>query len=135
MRETEVSGFVPASSPVVLRALTPEAVVTREGTFEVREVTRGDEGTHVTAAGPGIVAEFRFEERSDGLYYEQVGENGPFESMATRITVRPRDDGSDVTLRSEVSLGLPIPGADRVAAWKRRGELKRALDGLRSDVG
>lgn len=134
MRKTELSGFVPASAPVILRALTPEAVVSHEGTFRVREATREGDETRIAAAGPGLAVEFRFEERPDGLYYEQVGESGPFESMTTRITVQPRDDGSRVTLRSEVSLGLPIPGADRVAAWKRRSELKRALDGLRSDV-
>jgi hypothetical protein len=40
-----------------------------------------------------------------------------------------------VTARSAVSLGLPVPAlTDRVAAWKRRGELERLLDGLAAEA-
>jgi hypothetical protein len=34
-----------------------------------------------------------------------------------------------------VSLNLPLPLADRVAAWKRRGELRRAAEELAASVG
>ncbi|ESS06386.1 MAG: hypothetical protein A07HB70_01105 [uncultured archaeon A07HB70] len=34
-----------------------------------------------------------------------------------------------------MSLGLPLAGlTDRVAAWKRRGELERALDRIADDA-
>ena len=38
-------------------------------------------------------------------------------------------------MRSSVSLNLPLPFADRIAAWKRRGELQRAIDELAESVG
>jgi hypothetical protein len=38
-------------------------------------------------------------------------------------------------MNSTVSAGLPLPTiTDRVAAWKRRGELRRALARLAADV-
>jgi len=55
--------------------------------------------------------------------------------METEFSVTPEGEGSRVTARSRVSLGLP-PAAvfDRVAARKRRGELERTLDALAVDV-
>jgi hypothetical protein len=81
------------------------------------------------------VAEFEFEPREDGYQYRQVGANGPFEAMETTLTYAASDHGSEVTVRSAVSLGLPLAAVtDRVAAWKRRGELKRLLAGLAAAV-
>ena len=135
MREVEVSTFVPAPPAAVERALTPASVVEYEGSFDVREVEETDEGWTVTAGARGLTMGLDFEEREDGLAYRQHGEAGPFESMDTSITVEPEDEGSRVTARSSVSLGLPVPAVtDRVAAWKRRGELRRALDRLAEDV-
>jgi len=53
--------------------------------------------------------------------------------METWLTVAPEDEGSRVSMRSAVSLGVPLPFADRIAAWKRAGELERALDRLASE--
>jgi hypothetical protein len=51
--------------------------------------------------------------------------------MTTDLTVAAEDEGSRVTARSAVSLGLPVPAlTDRIATWKRQGELKRLLDAL-----
>ncbi|WP_132059252.1 SRPBCC family protein [Halorussus amylolyticus] len=135
MREVEVTRFVSAPPAVVERALTPASVVEYEGSFEVRDVEETEVGHTVTAGARGLTIRLDFEEREDGLFYRQRGESGPFDAMETEITVAPRDEGCRVTGRSSVSLGLPISGlTDRVAAWKRRGELRRALDALAEDV-
>ena len=135
MREVEVSRFVRATPTEVRRSLTPESVVAYEGSFEVRETTERDGATVVSAGASGLELSLRFEARDDGLYYEQEGPTGPFDVMETRVTVAAEDEGSRVTMHSRVSLGLPLPPlTDRVAAWKRRGELRRALDALADDL-
>jgi carbon monoxide dehydrogenase subunit G len=135
MREVEVSAFVPAPPAAVERALTPAAAVEYEGSFEVLDVTETDEGQTVIAGARGLRMQLDFEERDDGLTYRQRGNGGPFDAMETEITVEPENEGSRVTARSAVSLGLPVTAVtDRVAAWKRRGELRRALDALAEDV-
>ncbi|WP_251341886.1 SRPBCC family protein [Haloplanus halophilus] len=131
MREVEVSRFVPAPPRAVERALTPEAVVEREGSFTVREVSDEGDATLVVAGARGLELTLRFEERPDGLRYTQAGDAGPFDAMTTELTVASEDEGSRVTARSAVSLGLPVPAlTDRLAGWKRRGELERLLDGV-----
>ena len=134
MRETEVSRFVAATPLEVERALTPVDIVSYEGSFDVFDVEEGDR-TRVTAGGAGLRMALEFERREDELHYEQVGEEGPFEAMWTRISWSPENEGTRVTARSAVSLGLPLGAVtDRIAAWKRRGELKRALGGLAEDL-
>ncbi|SFH00482.1 hypothetical protein SAMN04488063_3555 [Halopelagius inordinatus] len=134
MREVTVSRFVPRSPPTLARMLTPEAMVEYEGSFEVRDVQDRTDGTFVTVGGRGVEFVLRFEETDDGLRYEQAGQAGPFDAMETAVTVDADSDGSTVTARSSVSLGLPLPSlTDRVAAWKRRGELERALDAVVED--
>jgi hypothetical protein len=134
MREVEVSQFVRATPAEVRRALTPASVVEHEGSFAIRDIREREEATYVTVGRRGLEFVLRFKRHEDGIRYEQEGEAGPFESMTTTITVSAEDDGSRVTARSTVSLGLPVPLADRVAAWKRRGELKRALATLSASV-
>jgi carbon monoxide dehydrogenase subunit G len=131
MREVEVSRFVRATPTAVERALTPATVVESEGSFTVRDVTDSEDGTLVTAGARGLELTLRFEERPDGLHYTQAGSAGPFDAMTTDLTVAAEDEGSRVTARSAVSLGLPVPAlTDRIATWKRRGELERLLDAL-----
>ncbi|MFC4359759.1 SRPBCC family protein [Halobium salinum] len=131
MREVSVSRFVRATPTEVERALTPANVVEYEGSFRVRDVTEVDDATLVTAGASGLELTLRFERREDGLRYEQEGTEGPFDHMETEVSVAAEDEGSRVTARSTVSLGVPPAAlADRVAAWKRKGELKRALDAL-----
>ncbi|MEF8807549.1 SRPBCC family protein [Natronomonas sp.] len=130
MREVTVSRFVSARPAAVHRILSPEAVVAAEGTFTVAGVEETDDGTVVTATGPGMAIPFRFEPREDGLWYTAEGDVGPFDRMETRVTVAPEDEGSRITIRSTVSLNLPLPFANRIAAWKRRGELQRAIETL-----
>lgn len=130
MREVETSEFVMARPPAVHRALSPEAMVAAEGTFDVAG-SREEEGeTVVVASAPGVTVLLRFETREDGLAYTAEGEVGPFEHLETEVEVEPEKNGSRVTMRSTVSLNLPLPVADRIAAWKRRGELDRALEEL-----
>lgn len=136
MRTVEVSRFVRATLPQVERQLSPAAIVEYEGTFSVVDVEETGEGQVVTghAGGRLIEARFVFQPREDGYVYRQEGSSGPFEEMETRIRLERRDEGVDVTMRSSVGLGLRLPFVDRVAAWKRRGELKRALSRLAADV-
>lgn len=134
MREVAVDGFVPAPPSVVRRRLSPERVVEYEGSFDVYDVREADGATVVVAGGPGVALSLRFEERGDTLHYAQEGEGGPFEAMETRIAVDAEDEGSRVTVRSSVSLGVPLPFGDRIAAWKRRGELERLVENLAADV-
>jgi hypothetical protein len=136
MRTVEVSRFVGATRPELERLLTPETIIDYEGTFVVRDVVERDDGWVVTAQAAGRLIEVRFvfEEREDGYVYRQESDDGPFTQMETRLTLSREDEGTDVTVRSSVGLRLPLPFADRVAAWKRRGELRRALDRLAADV-
>ena len=131
MREVEVSRFVRAPPRAVERVLTPATVVESEGSFTVRDVTDGEDGTLVTAGARGLELTLRFEERPAGLLYPQAGSAGPFDAMTTDLTVAAEDEGTRVTARSAVSLGLPVPAlTDRIATWKRQGELERLLDAL-----
>ena len=131
----EVSRFVGATLPAVERQLSPAAIVEYEGTFTVMDVEATGDGWIVTGRGGGLLeARFVFEEREDGYVYRQEGDTGPFEEMETTISLSRRDEGVDVIARSAVSLGVPLPLVDRVAAWKRKGELKRALSRLAADV-
>jgi len=134
MREVEVTKFVSARPDEVRRALTPEALVEAEGTFAVSAVEETDEGTVVTASGPGMAVPLQFESREDGLAYTAEGEVGPFDHLETAVTVAPKNEGSEVTARSTVSLNAPLPFADRIAAWKRRGELERAVEALADEA-
>lgn len=135
MREVEVSRFVRATPAEVERALTPASVVEYEGTFSVRDVTETEDGWEVVAGASGLAVTLAFEPLADGLAYEQRGDDGPFESMETTVTASPEDEGTRVTARSSVDLGLPLSAVTGpVAAWKRRGELERALDRLATDL-
>ena len=135
MREVEASRFVLAHPKAVRRVLSPEAVVAAEGTFTVGAVEETEEGTVVTAVGPGMSVPLRFESTDEGLRYTAEGTVGPFEHLETHVTVADESNGSRLTMRSTVALNLPLPFADRIAAWKRRGELKRAIDELAESVG
>lgn len=131
MREVERRQFVDAKPAELDDRLSPATVLEAEGTFSVVGTRDTDDGMRVTARGGGVEAEFVFERLADGLHYRQVGSVGPFEAMETTLTYAARDHGCDVTVRSAVSLGLPLsPLTDRIAAWKRRGELDRLLDRL-----
>ncbi|WP_435334209.1 SRPBCC family protein [Haloarchaeobius sp. TZWWS8] len=139
MAEVSVSRRLAASRPTVARELDPRTIVELEGTFEVADVTETDDGWLVEATAPGMRAEFavrEFEEGDrSGYVYEQVGERGPFAAMRTRLSLEPASDGTTVTAESTVDLGLPAKVVtDRIAGWKRRGELRRVLDGLESAV-
>ncbi|XVH32853.1 SRPBCC family protein [Haloferacaceae archaeon DSL9] len=136
MREVTASRFMRATPPALAQVITPSKLVGYEGTFRVLDVEAGDEEseTVVTVGGGGMRFRLRFESREDGLYYAQLDDEGPFDELETWLFYRAKDDGSRVTMRSNVSLSVPIPGVDRIAAWKRKNELRRALDALADDV-
>ncbi|MFC6939283.1 SRPBCC family protein [Salinirubellus sp. GCM10025818] len=124
MREVEVSRFVQAPPAAVEPLLSPIGLMDAEGSFEVRNVSDTDGGTEVTVGGYGLELVFRFTEREDGIAYEQV--SGPLDVLETTVTCAPENEGTRLTARSRVAVGGPEL-IDRLAAWKRRGELRRAL--------
>ncbi|MFB6134373.1 MAG: SRPBCC family protein [Halanaeroarchaeum sp.] len=128
MRTVSVTRRVGSPPAAVLDALDPMTIVDAEGTFDPLDRRESGETVSVVATGGGMEVIFDFHAREDGYAYEQRGEAGPFETMETTLTVSPEDEGASITMESTVSLGLPVARLfDRIAAWKRRGELKRAL--------
>lgn len=122
--EVEVSRFVRAPPAVVERALSPAALVEAEGSFDVRDVEERATETLVRAGGYGVELLLAFEDREGGIAYSQ--REGPLDRLETVVTVAPENEGSRVTARSAVVTGGPSV-VDRLAGWKRRGELRRAL--------
>lgn len=132
MPDVEVTRTVDAFPAELEGALTPEAVVVAEGSFDVREVIETEGATFVTVGRAGIELRLRFDDRESGIVYEQI--EGPLETLRTTITYERTDERTRLTARSTVA--APGPGfVDRLAAWKRRGELRRALDNLVTDLG
>ena len=119
-----MSRFVQAPPAAVDPLLSPIGLMDAEGSFDVRDVTDTEDGTEVTVGGYGLELVFRFTDREDGIAYEQV--SGPLRTLETTVTYAPENEGTRLTARSRVAVGGPRP-LDRVAAWKRRGELRRAL--------
>jgi hypothetical protein len=128
MREVEASRFVQTYPDVVEGVLSPETVLEAEGSFSVRDIAA--DGTQVTVGGYGLELVFEFTRREDGIEYDQV--EGPLETLQTTLRYEPENEGTRLTARSEVAVGGPAV-VDRIAAWKRRGELRRALDGIASE--
>lgn len=121
----------------VENATTAETDVERPITMEDPAAEGGEAVTLVTVSGPGVGFRLLFERTPHGYHYVVAdGDDpaGPFDHMESWLTVEPEDEGSRVRIRSAVSLNAPIPFADRIAAWKRGGEIDRALDGLADAV-
>ena len=128
MRTVTVTGRVGSPPAAVLDYLDPMTIVDVEGTFTALDVSESDGRSEVVARGGGMEVVLEFVATETGYEYEQRGDNGPFETMRTTLAVTPDDEGSTITMESTVSLGLPLAVvSDRIAAWKRRGELKRAI--------
>ncbi|RKD98216.1 SRPBCC family protein [Halopiger aswanensis] len=135
MREVTASRVVDASPAELSARLDPPTIVEAEGSFTVESVHERDGATVVVAGGPGLQVPLRFEDRESELYYTQEGDGGPFSHLETWLDLEPVDGGSGtrVLLRSTVSLAVSLPFTDRIAAWKRRGELERALDHIATE--
>lgn len=135
MQEVQLSRFMAARPEDVDAYLDPWSIIENEGTFTVSGVEESNGETVVEVEATGINASFRFEKIADGYFYEQEGAQGPFDRMETALTYRPKDHGTEVTMTSSVSLGLrPRAVFDRIGAWKRKGEMRRALENLAADV-
>lgn len=135
MREVVVDRFVRARPDGVADALDPATVVEYEESFSVLDIDAEESGTVVTAGSRGLTLSLRFEPIESGMRYEQLEDAGPLAEMWTELSWAPENEGTRVTARSGVSLGLPVPSVtDRIAAWKRRGELKRALRNLDAEL-
>ncbi|MFC6769605.1 SRPBCC family protein [Natrinema soli] len=136
MREVTVARVVDASPDALSAWLEPAAIVEAEGSFTVQAVDERADATIVVASGPGLELPLRFEDRDGTIYYTQEGEHGPFSHMETWLESEPIDaERSRVTIRSAVELAAPLPFGDRIAAWKRRGELEGALDTIETELG
>ncbi|PSQ30298.1 polyketide cyclase [Halobacteriales archaeon SW_6_65_46] len=127
MREVSVSRFVPATPAAVERLLTPTRLIEAEGSFTVRETTEHEGDIAVTAGRAGLQLTFLFESGDRRLSYEQV--RGPLDRLTTTVSYVPEDEGTRLALESTVATGGPGV-VDRIAAWKREGELERALTAL-----
>lgn len=137
MRTVETSRFVRAQPAAVERLLAPETIVRYEGSFTVRDVEERDDDWLVSAGTATLGLTLRFERLADGegFFYEQLTDEGPLDVMETTIRYEPEREGTRVTARSTVHMGLrPAALTDRIAAWKRRGELRRALKRLAADL-
>lgn len=137
MKTVEASRVVDAPPGRVRHHLGPAELVENEGTFRVLDVTGGDGEWTVTASAAGAVtATFDVRKTASGYSYEQVGTEGPFDAMRTEVILEEAGEGrTEVTMRSSVSMGLPLASlTDRIAAWKRRSELERALDALAAEL-
>ncbi|MXV63091.1 SRPBCC family protein [Natronorubrum sp. JWXQ-INN-674] len=137
MREVTVTRVLDASPPIVSRWLDPATIVEGEGSFTVETIDERADATVVIASGPGMQLPLRFEDRENAIYYTQEGEQSPFSHMKTWIEIEEpaESTGTRVTIRSSVSLAAPLPFGDRIAGWKRSGELERLLDTLEEEVG
>lgn len=136
MREVTASRVVDVPAAALSAWLEPAAIVEAEGSFAVADVDEDDDATVVLATGPGMELPLRFEEHEDVIYYTQASDRGPFSHMETWLEYDPVDDGrTRVTIRSAVELAAPLPFGDRIAAWKRNGELETALETIESELG
>jgi carbon monoxide dehydrogenase subunit G len=55
--------------------------------------------------------------------------------METSLSLEPENEGTRVTASSTVEAGMPLsPVTDRLAAWKRKGELKHAFRAISDDL-
>ncbi|MGQ3410789.1 SRPBCC family protein [Natrinema sp. LN54] len=136
MREVTASRVLEVAAADLSAWLEPAAIVEAEGSFAVESVEEGADATIVVASGPGIRLPLRFEDRDDAMYYTQEGEHGPFSHMETWLEYEPIDDRrTRVTIRSAVELAAPLPFGDRIAAWKRNGELEGALETIETELG
>lgn len=135
MREVAVDRFVRARPDEIVDTLDPATVVEYEESFSVLDIESEESGTVITAGSRGLTLSLRFEPMESGMRYEQLEGAGPLAEMWTELTWAPENEGTRVTARSGVSLGLPVSSlTDRLAAWKRRGELKRALRNLEAEL-
>ncbi|MFB6184240.1 MAG: SRPBCC family protein [Haloarculaceae archaeon] len=135
MADVEVTRFVEAPLEAVERLLSPRTIVEYEGTFTVDDVTETDDGWTVDASMGDADVVFDFVALSYGYAYEQRGDEGPFDEMETTVALRAAGEETRVTLASTVDMGLPLSAlTDRLAGWKRRGELRRALNRLEEDL-
>ena len=136
MRTVEVSQEFETKPSAVGRALDPTSVVEYEGSFNVLDVEDRGEDYLIIAGGSGLQMTLRFEEHEQSVFYElEEAEGQPLATMETTISYRGTDDGTAVTAVSEVSMGLrPAAVTDRLAAWKRKSELQRALDALADEI-
>lgn len=136
MRTVTVRRVVDATPEAVDAALSPDRVIEYEGSFSVLDIEQRDDDWRVVAGGTGLQLVLRFEVYDNGLYYEQEDAEGqPLETMKTTVTYVAADRETEVTAVSEVSMGIPPATlTDRLAAWKRKGELKRALEALADTV-
>lgn len=134
MREVEVTATLDAPRAEVERALTPESIVEYAGTYEIESVEKRAGKTVMEATGEDIGITLEFTEREDGYGYVQLGDEGPFEEMRTRITVEGSEEAR-VTVRSEFTFGgWTAFLTDWLGADIRRDELQRLVANLARDL-
>lgn len=138
MKEVEVTAVLDVPRVEVERRLSPESIVEYAGTYTVESVEESDDVTVLTAVGEEIDSVLEFRELDDGYVYSQRGDDGPFEEMHTRITIREtgNDDGKTrVTVTSEFTFGGTLSFlTDWLGTSIRRDEVERLLTALALDL-
>lgn len=134
MREVEVTATLDVPRANVERALTPESIVEYAGTYEIESVEEREGTTIVEATGEEIGITLEFTEHEDGYGYVQMGEEGPFDEMRTRIVVEGGDE-TRVSVRSEFTFGgWTAFLTDWLGSDIRRDELQRLVASLARDL-
>lgn len=131
MKEIEVSTVVDAPREEVERRLSPSAIVDYVDTYTVRSTEELEGGAVLTLSGENIEMVAEFTELEDGYAYRQRGDEGPFDEMATRITVSGGDE-TEVSVRSEFTFGGFVK--DWFGTSIRRDEMERLLANLERDL-
>lgn len=133
MRTVELAEKVSASSVKIDSHLDPPTIIEYEGSFEVVDFEEKNEEWYVTAGSSGLRLNFRFESLENGYYYE-LKEDQPLEKMETTLQYQQSENGTEISITSAVRMGRwPAAVTDRVAAWKRKGELNRMLEHLHEE--
>lgn len=137
MRTVTVRRFISEKPRVIDQLLDPPTIIEFEGSFEVFDIRQTNDEWWLEVGSTGLRMTLRFESLSHGYYYSQEsGENQPLELMETELTYRPLNEGTEIVASSSVSMGMhPKIITDRIAAWKRKGELRRALVEIDHKVG
>ncbi|GAB7018291.1 hypothetical protein JCM18750_11520 [Halostagnicola bangensis] len=90
-----------------------------------------DPATIVVATGPGFQSPPRFEEREDAIYSTQERTRAVFgDGNANRVRPRKRGHPTYVSMLGFTRRAVAVRRS--VVAWKRKEELNRALEEIRS---
>lgn len=136
MRDSEVTRVLRAPLPDVEALLTPETIVSAEGSHEPRD-SSAENGTVVVTARPSgrlLAPQYVFESTDGHIRYRREGAASPLVAVETTIELEDRNETTEIRLRSIVDPAVPLPFLGRFVAWRRRRALEKICDGLAADL-